>query len=246
MKAPVLLAFYSPSRLPESEQMARDLATVAEEWEGRFVAGLVDIDAAPAIAEAVQLPSVPFVFAVLDGRPAPLIQQVLSLDDLRAAITQVMQQLTAQGMTARHQPRLVDAPADDADDSDEPAVDPGTRRPRTHSRPTTSRLRSTEYQQLIAANPADAEAAAGLAMATLLKRTEGVDPAAAREAATPTPTTSTRRPWWPTSTCSVGRSTTPSTGWSTWSDVRREPTATRRASTCSGCSPPSATRTRGC
>ena len=69
MTAPVLLVFYSPSRLPESEQMARDLATVAEEYEGRFLAGLVDIDAAPAIAQAVQLPSVPYVFAVLDGRP---------------------------------------------------------------------------------------------------------------------------------------------------------------------------------
>ena len=85
--------------------MARDLATVAEEYEGRFLAGLVDIDTSPAIAQAVQLPSVPFVFAVLDGRPAPLIQDVLTLDDLRGAINQVMQQLTAQGMTARHQPR---------------------------------------------------------------------------------------------------------------------------------------------
>ena len=70
--APVLLAFYSPTRLPESEQMARDLATVAEEYEGRFLAGLVDIDSQPAIAQAVQLQSVPFVFAVLHGRPPPL------------------------------------------------------------------------------------------------------------------------------------------------------------------------------
>ena len=82
MVAPVLLVFYSPSRLPESEQMARDLATVAEDYEGRFLAGLVDIDRSPAIAQAVQLPSVPYVFAVLDGRPAPLIQDVLKLDDL--------------------------------------------------------------------------------------------------------------------------------------------------------------------
>ena len=47
LTAPVLLVFYSASRLPESEQMARDLATVAEEYEGRFLAGLVDIDASP-------------------------------------------------------------------------------------------------------------------------------------------------------------------------------------------------------
>src|SRR5690242_3197485 len=52
LTAPVMLAFYSPSRLPETEQMARDLATVAEEYEGRFLAGLVDIDTEPAIAQA--------------------------------------------------------------------------------------------------------------------------------------------------------------------------------------------------
>src|SRR4051794_16129405 len=67
LTAPVLLAFHSPSRLPESTDMAHDLATVAEEFEGRFLAGLVDVDAEPAIAQAVQLQSVPFVFAVIDG-----------------------------------------------------------------------------------------------------------------------------------------------------------------------------------
>ena len=77
--------------------MARDLATVAEEYEGRFLAGLVDIDAQPAIAQAVQLQSVPFVFAVIDGRPQPLIQDVLTLDNLRTAINQVMQQLDHPG-----------------------------------------------------------------------------------------------------------------------------------------------------
>ena len=40
LTAPVLLVFYSASRLPESAHMARDLATVAEEYEGRFIAGL--------------------------------------------------------------------------------------------------------------------------------------------------------------------------------------------------------------
>src|SRR3954452_18701885 len=122
LTAPVLLAFYSPTRLPESEQMARDLATVAEEYEGRFLAGLVDIDAEPAIAQAVQLQSVPFVFAVIDGRPQPLLQDVLSLDSLRTAINQVMQQLTTQGITGRHQPRSAAAPVEGEDG--EPPLDP--------------------------------------------------------------------------------------------------------------------------
>ncbi len=185
MTAPVLLVFYSPTRLPESEQMARDLATVAEEYEGRFLAGLVDIDVSPAIAQAVQLPSVPFVFAVLDGRPAPLIQDVMTLDDLRAAINQVMQQLTAQGMTARHQPRTpgVQAEGDDA----EPVADPRYAAAEDALAANDFDGAVAEYEKLVSANPADAEAAAGLAMARVLQRTAGVDEAAARAAADAAP-----------------------------------------------------------
>ena len=103
--------------------MAHDLATVAEEFEGRFLAGLVDIDAAAGIAQAVQLQSVPFVFAVIDGRPQPLIQDVLTLDELRGAVNQVMQQLTAQGITGRHQPRQA-ACTGEGDEDGEPPLDP--------------------------------------------------------------------------------------------------------------------------
>ena len=185
--APVLPAFYSASRLPESEQMARDLATVAEEYEGRFLAGLVDIDTQPAIAQAVQLQSVPYVFAVIDGRPQPLIQDVLTLDNLRTAINQVMQQLTTQGITGRHQPRQA-APAAVVEGEDgEPPLDP-------RYAPAQDALERddfdgavAEYQKLLDANPADAEAAAGLAMATLLQRTKDTDLEAARAAADASP-----------------------------------------------------------
>ena len=44
-----------------------------------------------------------------------------------------------------------------------------------------------QIQKLVDANPADAEAAAGLAMARVLQRAQGVDPAAAREAAAAQP-----------------------------------------------------------
>jgi len=186
LTAPVLLAFYSPGRLPESQQMARDLATVAEEYEGRFLAGLVDIDTQPAIAQAVQLQSVPFVFAVIDGRPQPLIQDVLSLDGLRTAINQVMQQLTAQGITGRHQPRSA-VPAAAVGDDGEPPLDP-------RYAPAQDALERgdydgavAEYEKLLKANPADAEAAGGLAMAQVLQRTQDVDAASVRAAADAAP-----------------------------------------------------------
>lgn len=184
MNAPVLLALYSPTRMPASAQLARDLAQVAEELEGRFLAGLVDVDAVPAIAQAMQVTSLPMVVAVLDGRPAPLLQDVVGLDELRGILNQVMQQLTAQGMTGRHQPRHA-APAEG--DVEEGATDPRYAPAEDALGVGDYDTAVAEYEKLVAANPADTEAAAGLAMAKVLQRTDAVDDAAARAAADAAP-----------------------------------------------------------
>lgn len=183
MTAAVLLVFYSRTRMPESGQLADDLQTLSGEFEGRYLVGLVDIDAVPQIAQAMQIPSVPLVVAVIDGRPAPLLQDVVSIDELRTALTQVGQQLTAQGVTGRHQPRAT-APAAEGE---EDAVDPRYAPAQNALAEGDIERAVAEYQKLVDANPADAEAAAGLAMATVLHRTQGVDLNAARAAAAESP-----------------------------------------------------------
>src|SRR4051794_18833141 len=50
--APVLLAFESPGRSPESVTLADHLQSLSGEFEGRFLLGRVDIDAVPQIAQA--------------------------------------------------------------------------------------------------------------------------------------------------------------------------------------------------
>jgi putative thioredoxin len=185
MTAPVLLVFYSLTRMPESQQLADDLVTLSTEFEGRFLAGLVNIDATPGIAQAMQIPSVPLVVAILDGRPAPLIQDVLPLEELRSALTTVMQQLTAQGVTGRHQPRAA-APVDGAVDG-EPPVDPRYAAAQDALGDGDIDRAVAEYEKLVTANPADVEAAAGLAMAKVLQRTQGVDLNAARAAGAANP-----------------------------------------------------------
>jgi len=184
MTAPVLLAFYSRTRMPESGQLADDLEVVVGEHEGRFLLGLVDIDAVPQIAQAMQIPSIPLVVAVVDGRPVPLLQDALPIDELRTALTQVGQQLTAQGIAGRHQPRSAAAPAVEGE---EDAVDP-------RYAPAQDALASgdvdgavAEYQKLVDANPADVEAAGGLAIAKVMQRTRGVDLNEARAAAAAAP-----------------------------------------------------------
>ena len=184
MTAPVLLAFYSRTQLPESGQMADDLAALADEFDGRFLVGLVDVDTSPQIAQAVQVQSLPYVVAVLEGRPAPLLQDVVPLEELRGALTQVVQQLTAQGMTGRHQPRA-GAPAGDEEETEQ--VDPRYAAAQEALGSGDIDAAVAEYQKLVDANPADAEAVAGLAIAKVMQRTQGVDLHAARAAAAANP-----------------------------------------------------------
>jgi putative thioredoxin len=184
--APVTLVFYAPSQVPESATMARDVATVADEYDGRFLAGLVNIDASPAIAQAMQIAQVPLLLFILDGRPAAQpIPGMIPLDELRTMFNQLAQQLTAQGVTGRHQPRAT-GPVDGTAEA-EPQVDPRYAAAQQALENDDVDTAVAEYQRLVDANPADAEAAAGLAMAKVLQRTKGVDPAAARAAADAAP-----------------------------------------------------------
>jgi putative thioredoxin len=181
MNAPVLMAVYSPSQAPDSARMVRDLEILADEFEGRFLLGKVDVDRAPQLAQALQIPSVPLVALVVQGRMMPLLQDAPPLEDLRALVTQVLQQMATQGVSGRHQP-LTGAVAP-AEGEEQEYVDP-------RYAPAQSALEAgdidgavAEYQKLVDANPADAEAAGGLAMAQVLQRTQGVDLHAARAAA---------------------------------------------------------------
>src|SRR4051794_25928346 len=115
MNAPVVLAVYSPSRDPESSRLADDLDVLADEFEGRFLLGKVDVDASPQLAQALQIPSVPLVALVVQGRMMPLLQDAPPIEDLRDMLTQVLQQMVTQGVTGRHQPLPVGGDAADPD-----------------------------------------------------------------------------------------------------------------------------------
>jgi putative thioredoxin len=186
--APVVLVFFSPSRVPESTTYADEVVAAVEAYDGRFLAGLVDIDAAPTIAESLQIPQVPLLMVILDGRPAAQpIPGVLKREEIDTLLNQLAQGLTAQGITSRHQPLAAAAPAGDEGDDDEPQVDPRYAAAQRALENDDVDGAVAEYQRLVDANPADAEAAAGLAMARVLQRTQGVDLTAARDAAAANP-----------------------------------------------------------
>lgn len=178
---PVVLVFYS-AQSPASVTLADDLDVVADEFEGRFLLGRVDVDASPGIAQALQIPSVPLVALAMGGQLAPLLQDAPPLEELRALLGQVLQAAAAQGLTGRVQPR--GGAQQPTGDEEEPQVDP-------RYAPAQDALAAgdvdravEEYQRLVDANPADTEAAGGLAMAKVLQRTAHLDASAAQQART--------------------------------------------------------------
>lgn len=184
LTAPVLLVLYSPTRSPESATYAAEVSSLVAGYEGRFLAGLVDVDAAPQIAAALQVQQIPLLLVLVDGRPATQpIPGVLNAEELSTLLNQLAQQLTAQGIAGRHQPR---SPVTD-DETGEPAADPRYAAAQDALGEGDVDRAVAEYQKLVDANPVDAEAAAGLAMARLLQRTQGVDLNQARAAAAAAP-----------------------------------------------------------
>jgi thioredoxin-like negative regulator of GroEL len=184
MTAPVVLVFHSAARSPESSQYAADVAAAVEGQEGRLLAGLVDVDASPQIAQAMQIQQVPLMLVVLEGRPVTQpIPGALSGEELSTLFGQLAQQLTAQGVTGRHQPRS----GPPAEEGEEPEADPRYAAAQDALGEGDIERAVAEYQKLVDANPADAEASAGLAMAKVLQRTQGVDLNQARAAAADAP-----------------------------------------------------------
>lgn len=183
MTAPVVLVVHSPSQLPESTRLADELSALADQSEGRYAVGRVDVDAQPGIAQALQVQSVPMVAMVLQGRLAPFLQDVPPPGELPPLMDQVMQQMAAQGMVGRHQPLGTVAEAPEGEPPGDPRYVPAEDALVAGDLDTAV----VEYEKLLAANPADAEAAVGLARTRLMQRTADVDLTASRQRAADAP-----------------------------------------------------------
>ena len=197
VNAPVVLVFSSPSQAPASARLAEDLETLSEEFEGRFLLGKVDIDAAPQLAQALQIPSVPLVALALRGQLAPLLQDAPPLEELRGLLNQVLQAAAAQGVTGRVQPRT--GPVVEETEGEETGGDPRYAPAQDALTEGDVDRAVEEYQRLVDANPSCS------APPRWTPQPRAPPPPTGR-------TTSRRRPWWPTWTCSADPSTTRSGG----------------------------------
>ncbi len=97
---PVILALWS-SRSLESKPTLAMLEEITREHAGAFQLVEVNIDKAPAIAQAFQIQAVPTVVALVGGRPVPLFQGSAGKDQVAPVISQILEAGAQMGLTAR-------------------------------------------------------------------------------------------------------------------------------------------------
>ncbi|PSL06152.1 putative thioredoxin [Haloactinopolyspora alba] len=183
---PVVIDFWATWCEP-CKTLSPILEKLAAEYEGRFFLAKVDVDANQSIAQAAQVQSIPTVVAVLQGQLVPLFQGAVTEQQARQVIDQLLQAAVANGVTGRAEP-VAGAEDEQAEQAEEEPVDPRFEAAYEAINAGDFDRAAEAYRTVLAETPADAEAKAGLAQVELLRRTSGVDQAAARSAADASPT----------------------------------------------------------
>ena len=177
---PAVVVLWS-QRSPASGDFVEVVASVAASYEGRFQVVSVNVDTNPGLLQAFQVQSVPVTLGLVAGQPVPLFAGAQPAEQVRLYIDELLKLAAEHGVTGK----VAVAAAE------EPDVEPEM--PPLHQAAFDAIERDDldaavdAYAQALTENPADDEAAVGLAQVKLMQRTAGVDQKAARAAAAEAP-----------------------------------------------------------
>lgn len=163
-------------------------ATLAVEYDGRFLLGRIDAQANPQLAQSLvqslQARAIPLVAAIVKGQPVPLAMgQYPTLEEARGLLDQVLQIAEANGVTGRLPGAQDQAP----EVEDEPAVPPLHAEALAAVANADYDAATAAWTRALAQDPRDDAATEGLARVGVLRRVEGVDLGQARAAAAAAP-----------------------------------------------------------
>jgi putative thioredoxin len=181
MTVPVVIDFWADWCGP-CKQLSPVLERLAGADDGRWLLAKIDVDANPRLGQAFQVQGIPAVFAVVKGQPIPLFQGALPEAQVRQYLDELLRVAEANGVTGR-----VSAGEVPAVDEAEPAVDPRYDEAYDAIERGDLDAAATAYRAVLADDPTDPDAQAGLGQVELMRRTQGVDPAAARARAAAAP-----------------------------------------------------------
>lgn len=165
------------------KQLSPILEKLAEEGNGSWVLAKVDVDAEPNIAAAFQVQSIPSVIALVKGQPVPLFQGALPESQVRQFMDELVKVAGQAGLTGSVAEPAADGVATPDVEAVEEVDDP--RYDAAYDAFETGDWDAAQaaYESLLADNPGDGDAAAGLVRVQLMRRTDGADAMAAMAAA---------------------------------------------------------------
>jgi putative thioredoxin len=176
MSVPVVIDFWAEWCGP-CKQLSPTLEKLAAEYDGRFVLAKIDVDANQQLAASAQVQSIPMVIGVVKGQAVPLFAGALPEAEVRKYIDELLKVAAANGVSGRV------TPVDAGEQPAEPPSDPRYDKAYDALERGDFDAAVVAYEEILAESPADADAKAGLAQVSLLRRTAEVDPATAQRAA---------------------------------------------------------------
>ena len=185
-QVPVLLDLWAEWCQP-CKQLSPVLERLAAEGAGSWVLAKIDTDANPRIAQALQVQSIPTVFAVIGGQLIPGFQGALPEAQVREFIDAVLQAGGEAGLSNAAQPNgsaeVEDAAAEDVSTEPDVPADPRFTAAEDAIEAGDYDLAIERYQAILSVEPANTDASFALGQVRLLKRVEKIDPAVLQAAA---------------------------------------------------------------
>jgi putative thioredoxin len=159
------------------KQLSPVLETLAAEGRGAWVLAKIDVDANPRISQAFQVQSIPMVIVVAGGQPVTSFQGAQPEPQLRQWIAQLLDALREQ------MPGIAAAEARGDGEVEEAPVEEEPEDPRFVAAEDALERgdyagAQEAYEQILATEPANAEAQAALAQVKFLARAASADPSA--------------------------------------------------------------------
>ena len=167
---PVIVLCWSP-RSGESVELLRTFGKLEGEYEGKWVLAQVNADKEVAVAQALQVRTIPFGVVFIGGQAVPFLEQLLSEAQLREVLNKILTLAAQQG--------IGEEPVEETEPEEDEALaalDQGD-----------YATAEAAYRRLIARKPNDSYAKLGLAQVHLLARTHGLDAAKIMEVAIKSP-----------------------------------------------------------
>ncbi len=179
-QVPVLLDLWADWCQP-CKQLSPVLERLAQAANGSWVLAKVDVDANPRISQALQVQSIPSVFAVIGGQLVPGFQGALPEAQVREFVDAVLQAAGQAGLTGAPAPSPPHVEADEAPTPEGPQ-DPRFAAAEAALEAGDYAVATERYQAILAQEPANEDAMLALGQVRLLQRLDTLDPTAGQRA----------------------------------------------------------------